>query len=102
MAIRQCFKPNFKHLSLAVLKKKITEYSFEYFPMYFYVSNLGPTGVGLFWTMEHNLNKPGERTLGLVKKNCIPNFKQISRMVLKKNIFITFHAVFIVKTQDSL
>ena len=37
---RQCYIPNFKHLSQVVPKKKV----FEYFSMYFYGLNLGSLG----------------------------------------------------------
>ena len=39
---RQCYIPNFKHLSLMVLKKKM----FKNFFMYFYGLNLGPPAMG--------------------------------------------------------
>ena len=44
---RQCYIPNFKHLSQVVLKKKI----FEYFSMFFYGLNLGPPGKGPSWIL---------------------------------------------------
>ena len=44
---RQCYIPNFKHLSKVVLKKKI----FEYFSMYSYGLNLGLPGQGPSWIL---------------------------------------------------
>ena len=42
---RHCYVLYFKHQSQVVQKKK----NLEYFTMYFYGSNLGPSGTGVIW-----------------------------------------------------
>ena len=60
MTTRQCYIPNFKHLSQVVIKKKI----FEKFSMYFYGSNLGPLARGHLGPWDLGLNKLGRSALG--------------------------------------
>ena len=57
---RQCYIPDFKHLSQVVLKKKI----FEYFSMYFYGLNLGPLASGHLRPWDLHLNKLCRGPLG--------------------------------------
>ena len=77
---RQCYIPNFKHLSQVVLKKKIL----EYFSMYFYGLNLSPTSKGQSWTQE----PPFEQTWKKTTRQCyILNFRHLSQVVLMKKIF---------------
>ena len=80
MCTRQCYIPNFKHLSQVVLKKKI----YKYFYMYFYGSNLGPPGQSPSWTLGPSF----ELTWYRCTRQCyIPNFKHLGWVVLKKKIF---------------
>ena len=51
---RQCYIPNFKHLSQVILKKKIL----EYFSIYFYGLNLSPYSAGPSWIQ----GPPSEQT----------------------------------------
>ena len=53
---RQCYIPNFKHLSQVVLKKKI----FQYISVHFYDSNLGPLVQGHLEPWDLGLNKLGK------------------------------------------
>ena len=59
---RQCYIPNFKHLSQVVLKKKIFEYFSMY--MYFYGLNLVSPGKEPSWILGPHLNKIGKELLG--------------------------------------
>ena len=76
---RQCYIPNFKHLSQVILKK-----IFQYFYMFFYGSNLGPPGQTQSWTLGPSF----EQTWYRCTRQCyIPNFKHLGQVVLKKKIF---------------
>ena len=81
--IRQCYMINFKHLSQAILEKKI----------FTYISCLNPRPYikGPFWT----LGPPSEQIYQRSHRQCyIFNFKHLSQVVQKKKIFFLFFYVF--------
>ena len=61
---KQCYIPNFQHLSQVILKK-----IFELFSMYFYGLTLGPLPRGHLQTWDLHLNKLGNGPLGNADTN---------------------------------
>ena len=67
------------------------EEDFLIFSMYFYGLNLGPPAAG----PSSNLGPSFEQTwLRTTRQCCIPNFKHLSQVVLKKKIYKNFYMYF--------